>query len=274
MLAVIGPEWLTTSTSGGAPRLEQEDDYVRLELSRALDRKLPVVPVLVGGAELPAAGDLPEDLRALVRRQAAVLRDETWHRDVAGLVARLQGRPDLPTRRRHRRIALAAAFLLVASGVGAWALWPGAEQPPTDDTPPPCPTLSPTAWNELTINTEAAATLTKEGGPLGVQVRSARWRELEPGMWRVLLTTSMENRTPEAVVHGYWNYDSLVVGRRAFDQMVCFSPDPEVVVSDTVGDALVGFDVRCRPTGHIELLVGEAPLRIDVTSQTLEPGPC
>src|SRR3954470_3843792 len=50
LLAVIGPGWLAASTPQGSPRLFAGDDYVRLEIARALDRDVRVVPVLVGGA--------------------------------------------------------------------------------------------------------------------------------------------------------------------------------------------------------------------------------
>jgi hypothetical protein len=124
VLAVIGPGWLTAATPQGAPRLFEADDYVRLELARALDRNVRVVPVLVGGAALPAAIDLPDELRGLVHRQAVVLHDETWHQDVDGLVGSLRGEPAVPPGHgrwwpRRRGLIAAAAGLLVAGGVGA-----------------------------------------------------------------------------------------------------------------------------------------------------------
>lgn len=71
VLTVIGPGWLASATPQAAPRLFDPDDYVRLELTRALHRNVPVVPVLVGGAALPTATALPEELKGLVHRQAA-----------------------------------------------------------------------------------------------------------------------------------------------------------------------------------------------------------
>jgi hypothetical protein len=100
VLAVIGPGWLTAATPQGASRLSEAHDYVRLELARALARDLRVVPVLVGGASLPAATELTDDLEGLVRRQAVVLHDETWHEDVDGLVGSLRGEPAVPAIRR------------------------------------------------------------------------------------------------------------------------------------------------------------------------------
>ncbi len=142
VLAVIGPGWLTAATRQGAPRLFEADDYVRLELARALNRNVRVVPVLVGGAALPAATDLPDELRGLVHRQAVVLHDETWHQDVDGLVGSLRGEPAVPPGHgrwwpRRRVLIAAAAGLLVAGGVSAALLLlpsggSGTQSPPSE----------------------------------------------------------------------------------------------------------------------------------------------
>ena len=110
VLAVIGPAWVTASTPAGLRRLEQSDDYVRLELSTALARDARVIPVLVGGAELPSSADLPDELAPLVDRQAVVLHDQSWQQDVDGLVSRLRGQP--PARRPHRTLAICGAVAL------------------------------------------------------------------------------------------------------------------------------------------------------------------
>jgi hypothetical protein len=132
VLAVIGPGWLTALTLQGAPRLLQADDYVRLELARALARDVRVVPILVGGASLPAPTELPDELKGLVRRQAVVLHDETWHQDVNGLVGSLGTEPAVPTTRRPRWLvpggAVAVALLIL--GVAAWLWGPGTGKAP------------------------------------------------------------------------------------------------------------------------------------------------
>ncbi len=78
LLVVIGPTWTTISNEAGAPRLDDENDYVRLEIQRALERGLRVLPVLVGGAPMPAARDLPMEIRPLTRRHAITLTDHRW----------------------------------------------------------------------------------------------------------------------------------------------------------------------------------------------------
>jgi hypothetical protein len=123
VLAVIGPGWLVASTSEGTPRLAKPDDYVRLELATALQRDIRVIPVLVGGARLPSADALPEDLQGLVERQGIVLRDESWHQDVESLVRSLRGEPAVPGRHRRRwLLGVVVAVVLAAASVLAWRL--------------------------------------------------------------------------------------------------------------------------------------------------------
>ena len=69
-LVVIGPAWLSLKDEAGKRRLDDTSDYVRLEVATAL-RRLPVIPVLVGGAKMPAPALLPDDIKALARRNAA-----------------------------------------------------------------------------------------------------------------------------------------------------------------------------------------------------------
>jgi hypothetical protein len=82
LLAVIGAEWLETKSSGGRRRLDNESDYVRLEIATALARDIPVVPVLVHGARMPKADQLPEDIRELAYRNSVELTHARWKSDV------------------------------------------------------------------------------------------------------------------------------------------------------------------------------------------------
>jgi hypothetical protein len=73
LLVLIGPRWLGATDSKGNRRLEDPNDFVRLEITAALTRHgIKVIPVLVGGATMPAAEDLPGPIKPLARYQAHV----------------------------------------------------------------------------------------------------------------------------------------------------------------------------------------------------------
>ena len=86
VLAVIGPQWLD-ATKEGRRRLDDPEDFVRLELGSALSTEKALVPVLVGNATLPAASALPEPLKPLVKHNAIEVSDERWDYDIGRLVA-------------------------------------------------------------------------------------------------------------------------------------------------------------------------------------------
>jgi hypothetical protein len=90
VLAVIGRHWLTVTDGTGRRRLDDPDDYVRLELETALARGMRLIPVRVQGAEMPSSSELPESLRGLARRQAIALSDTRWQRDVEDLADTLE----------------------------------------------------------------------------------------------------------------------------------------------------------------------------------------
>lgn len=91
-IVVIGPQWLDATGPNGRRRLDDPSDFVRHEIESALQRSIPVIPVLVEGAAMPRADQLPESLRNLASRSAIVLRrnpdfDGDIHRLVAALTA-------------------------------------------------------------------------------------------------------------------------------------------------------------------------------------------
>ena len=88
MLVVIGQHWLVSPD--GRTRLQDPDDYVRLEVAGGLERpNVRVIPVLVGGADMPRSDDLPDDLASLTRRHAFEMTDNRWRYDRDELVRRL-----------------------------------------------------------------------------------------------------------------------------------------------------------------------------------------
>lgn len=90
LIAMIGRNWLTVTDAAGRLRLENPEDFVRLEIGTALQRNIRVIPVLVHGATPPRAADLPDDLKPLARRHAIELSDARWSYDVARLVEAIE----------------------------------------------------------------------------------------------------------------------------------------------------------------------------------------
>jgi hypothetical protein len=72
-IVAIGLSWLRATDASGKRRLDDEEDFVRMEIVAALRRKILVIPVLVGGARMPGRHDLPEALAPLSRRNAIEL---------------------------------------------------------------------------------------------------------------------------------------------------------------------------------------------------------
>jgi ABC-type branched-subunit amino acid transport system substrate-binding protein len=85
LLALIGGRWLTITGEDRRRRLENPDDFVRLEIEAALARNVRVIPILVGGARMPRAEELPASLAKLARRQALVLPPDRFHANTARL---------------------------------------------------------------------------------------------------------------------------------------------------------------------------------------------
>jgi hypothetical protein len=79
VLVLIGLRWLGANQQTGKPRLFDPADLVRDEVATAFRFDRLVVPVLLGGAEMPKAGELPDDVKHLCSLHAIRLTEE--HRD-------------------------------------------------------------------------------------------------------------------------------------------------------------------------------------------------
>lgn len=89
LLAMIGKRWIDAADQSGRRRLEDPMDFVRLETASALKRDIPVVPVLVHGAGMPRAEQLPEDLAELAYRNGVEVTHARWDSDVQILIKAL-----------------------------------------------------------------------------------------------------------------------------------------------------------------------------------------
>lgn len=117
VLVVIGPKWLTGTEQRDRRRLDDPDDLVRLEIEAALARDVRVIPILVGDAVMPGRDDLPESLAGLARRNALLIRHESFHSDAGRLVTTIE------------RVLAAPGTTAVPNAPGArsagmlWARW-------------------------------------------------------------------------------------------------------------------------------------------------------
>jgi len=117
LLALIGPHWLAAEDEQGRRRLQDEKDYVRIEIASALKRGIPVIPVLLDGTPMPSQSELPDDLKSLTRRQALELRHTRFAVDADAIVFALKHR--LPKKRKPWVWFLAAACLIVGVGLSS-----------------------------------------------------------------------------------------------------------------------------------------------------------
>jgi TIR domain len=108
LLALIGDRWLSSTGRDGQRRLDDPDDFVRLEIEAALARNVRVIPILVEGAQMPRAEELPASLAKLARRQALELSPARFDADTRRLL-RVLDRTIAQAKERARQNAEAAA---------------------------------------------------------------------------------------------------------------------------------------------------------------------
>jgi hypothetical protein len=134
LIALIGRNWLASSDKDNR-RLDDPNDFVRIEIEAALRRNVPVIPVLIDGAVMPQAGDLPDALKSLALRQGIEISHNRFDSDAERLIEALAGidgeppqsealekQPLPPPRRLNWLVWPAAgiAFVLAVTGVIAW----------------------------------------------------------------------------------------------------------------------------------------------------------
>jgi len=117
LLAVIGTDWLNAVNTKGQRRLEDPNDFVRLEIAAALKRNIKVIPVLVDGGAMPPMDELPDDINALARRNALELTDRRWDYDVNELFLVLDKVPGLVRRKQTANVAAQSSKRSVSMGL-------------------------------------------------------------------------------------------------------------------------------------------------------------
>jgi hypothetical protein len=85
MVALVGPNWIGRDQTGD--HILNETDWVRIEVEAALNKKIPLIPVLIDGSRMPKPEDLPDSLKNFVFRQAAGVDREHFHAQMDKVIA-------------------------------------------------------------------------------------------------------------------------------------------------------------------------------------------
>ncbi|MBL3572836.1 toll/interleukin-1 receptor domain-containing protein [Rhodovulum sulfidophilum] len=96
VLVLIPLGWTTVKDASGATRLRQDGDHVRREVETALKRRVPIIPVLLDGARMPTAEELPASLTDLALWNAIEISSDLSAVDLYKLTEAV--RPKLPGR--------------------------------------------------------------------------------------------------------------------------------------------------------------------------------
>lgn len=118
MLVVIGPNWLDSRDVEQRRRLEDPNDFVRVEIATALSRNIVVIPVRIDGTPLPAEAQLPAELQPLTWRQAHIVTHDQFTQDMGGLEKEI-GKLVQSKRSRWTVVRIAACMVLTTAAFGA-----------------------------------------------------------------------------------------------------------------------------------------------------------
>jgi hypothetical protein len=183
LLAVIGDRWLTITDEDGKRRLDNSGDFVRLEIEAALAREIRVIPILVDGARIPRAEELPASLVRLARRQALELSPSRFKSDMARLLRALDKTLQEEQTRRGVEEPSDGRIDAAETGelAGAVTVEDEAEPPVAPRAEPPVapraePPVAPRA--ELSVDGPAGGWTTAGPGPEGpatASERGGRW---------------------------------------------------------------------------------------------------
>jgi len=130
LLVLIGPRWLSATDEEGRWRLADENDLVRVEIASGLEQRLRVIPVLLQGAAMPKAKDLPGELNGLAGRNAVEVRDASFNRDVDYLISLLEPSWRHAWERVFRRRSVQLALAAVVALLGGMWVYPLVVQTP------------------------------------------------------------------------------------------------------------------------------------------------
>ena len=118
LLTIIGRRWVTATDADGRRRLDDEGDFVRLEVEAAIERQIRIIPVLVDGASMPRRQDLPASLQPLATRHAIEISDDRRAYDIDRLLHSLD-----PSAAAHPSAAITPSHDRGSSQIAAGFSW-------------------------------------------------------------------------------------------------------------------------------------------------------
>jgi hypothetical protein len=105
MVALVGPNWIGRTRTGD--HILNETDWVRIEVEAALKKKIPLIPLLIDGSQMPKSDELPDSLKNFVFRQAAAIERENFHAQMDKVIASID--QHLSKLERHKLVEHAAS---------------------------------------------------------------------------------------------------------------------------------------------------------------------
>lgn len=222
-IAIIGNGWAAAKDEKGARRLDDPNDWVRIEIETALRRGIPVIPVTISSDALPKSDQLPESLRELSFRQAMRVRPyPDFERDVERLARQIQAqesarqareaqqaaksRNDTETlekerhdrevaelaRRAQRQPAIDAPLPLAPLELPSLSLVSAKSPEASQSTPPSLAPPPPTTFSTSVLSASDPVVATF--------LWPTKWSYLEPG---ATSTIAWKRSSPEAECDGY-----------------------------------------------------------------------
>ena len=127
VVAIVGPGWVGRCGDDGKARIHADNDWVRVEVETALQLDIPLLPVLVEGAEMPQPDALPASLREMTEINALPISSASsrFYDDLERLFAAIE--------------KVTGAVPAAATGPASDAPQPAADAPQPVAAPPPAP---------------------------------------------------------------------------------------------------------------------------------------
>jgi YVTN family beta-propeller protein len=270
LLAVIGDDWLQASRAGGQPRIQDPDDNVRLEIEAGLRCGVPVFPVLIHTAGLPASGVLPDGVRPMLRRNASQLSRTHWRIDVERLITaieKLAGRSAgvkaadrLVRRLRGReRLMIGGLLALVLGGGVVLALRPSHRDSRNKSTSPSAGSGG-VVGSPIAVGSEPAGIAVGQGGVWVTNIAENTVMRIDPRTDTVVGNPIAVGKGPGGIAVGE---GSVWVANNAEGTVMRIDPSSGEVLGSPISVGKLPVGVAVGESVWVTDFVGKTVMRID-----------